>query len=446
MSGYATALAYLYGLQPRGVRLELERMRAATAMFGDPHQRLPCVHVAGTNGKGSVVAMLEHGMRAAGQKTGLYTSPHLHSFRERIQVDRVPISENDLVQLVDEVRTALSRPDAPILTFFEVAHLLAWLHFVRAKVDVVLLEVGLGGRFDATNIIDAPLLSVITSIGLDHTQYLGDTEASIAFEKAGIIKRGCPLVVGAVSPDARAVIEPVATEQDAPCVWVSDERFDESDGSVLEHRGANLRTRVPTFDDGQNTRTAMMAMMVLQQRGHFSSQAFGSDLGFERTSWIGRQEFVSASSSLPALLFDAAHNLDGCVRLAHSKAWREHSRVVLLFAVMADKNWKEMLDTLLPKVEVAVFPRVELDRALDPTALAQYALSLGKTAAVANGAADAIALLDEHQTRDAQTLWVVCGSIYFMAEARAELRARYRIAEGFDWDANALPHEAPIPM
>ena len=184
---YLDVVRWLYGLTPRGIRLELDRMRAACALAGDPQRSLRVIHVAGTNGKGATSAMIERIAREAGLSTGLYTSPHLHAFTERIRIDGRPIEEDEVVSRVEAIRALLAQPGAPELTFFEVTTLLAFQAFAERDLDLVVLEVGLGGRLDATNVIERPLACVITHVDLDHQAYLGNTLAEIAAEKAAIV-------------------------------------------------------------------------------------------------------------------------------------------------------------------------------------------------------------------------------------------------------------------
>ena len=213
---YAEAIQFLYGLQVFGANFGLETPRKLAALAGNPHEKLRFIHVAGTNGKGSTCAMLESIYRAAGLRVGLYTSPHLVSFRERVQVNRQLIPENDVARLAARIQESLKTfPADQHPTFFEVVTVLALEYFAEQKCDLVILETGLGGRLDATNIVN-PLASIITNIQFDHQQWLGDTLSKIATEKAGIIKPGVPVVTAADVPEALAVIENVSQKNNAP--------------------------------------------------------------------------------------------------------------------------------------------------------------------------------------------------------------------------------------
>ncbi|MBV8901518.1 MAG: bifunctional folylpolyglutamate synthase/dihydrofolate synthase, partial [Verrucomicrobia bacterium] len=213
------ALQWLFGFQNRGVKLGLDNVRALLADLGHPEAGLRCMHVAGTNGKGSVCAMAAAVARAAGVRTGLFTSPHLVRFNERIQVNGVPISDDEIVDGLSVIR---SKVEAHPATFFEITTALAFWYFQRRQVELAVLETGLGGRLDATNVVQRPAVAVITAIDLDHQAILGPTRTEIAREKAGIIKPGIPVVSGPQAPEVVAVLEKIARERQAPLSFVSE--------------------------------------------------------------------------------------------------------------------------------------------------------------------------------------------------------------------------------
>ncbi len=220
---YAEAIHFLYDLRLFGLKLGLENTFKLAALAGNPQERLRFIHVAGTNGKGSTCAMLESIHRTAGLRVGLFTSPHLVSFRERIQVDRQLMSEADVTRLVSELRPLLKQfPADHHPTFFEVVTVMALRHFAERQCDLVIWETGMGGRLDATNIV-TPLASVITNIGFDHQQWLGDTLAKIASEKSGIIKPGVPVITATDEPEALAVVEETAKRLAAPLTKVAQD-------------------------------------------------------------------------------------------------------------------------------------------------------------------------------------------------------------------------------
>ena len=414
---YLSAVRWLYGLEPRGIRLELDRLRAALALRGHPERGLRVVHVAGTNGKGSVSAMIAGSLRAAGLRVGLYTSPHLHRFVERVRVDGAPLGERALARRATELRALLEAPEAPQLTFFEVATLLALESFRDARVDVAVLEVGLGGRLDATNVIDAPLACAITRIARDHEAYLGHTIAQIAGEKAGIAKRGVPLVVGARDPEACAAIRERATSVGAsPVLWLGEEvqlREERAGRFAVCAAGAEvsgLRVALAGAHQHENAAIAVATLLTLRARGlDVPDDAIRRGLAGVR--WPGRLERARRGGF--TYLFDAAHNLDGCLALAaHLASLPRSGQRVLLFAAMSDKAHAQMLGALAPHFDAIVYTRPATPRAAEPETLASY--SPGEPVrAVPAALARAQALAGTSGTV------VVAGSIYLLAEARA---------------------------
>jgi len=306
LQDYETTKTYLCGIKIRGVRLGIDRMRLLAAALGNPERSYPCIHVAGTNGKGSVSAMLESIFRAAGWRTGLYTSPHLVRLGERMQVDRVPMSDDEIVAYARELQVhadalaARDIEDHP--SFFEFMTGAAFLHFARKRVDIAMVEVGLGGRFDATNIVE-PEIAVITSIGLDHCELLGDTLAKIAYEKAGIIKPGRPVVVGRMPPEALDEIARVAAERDAPLYSVEREY-----GSDLSHYPTpNLEGDYQRW----NAATAALVARLMPERWRLTPEVVARGLG--SVSWPGRWQRIRVGET-PVIL-DATHNPEGAEQL-----------------------------------------------------------------------------------------------------------------------------------
>ncbi len=302
-AGYPAVQDYLFGLKAGGVKFGIDRMRLFAAALGHPERAVPCVHVAGTNGKGSVSAMLEAILRAAGRRTGLYTSPHLVRLGERVQVDRRLLTEAEICAYVDELRpvaAALAAAGGPEdrPSFFEFMTGMAFLQFARQRCDVSLIEVGMGGRLDATNVVD-PLVGAITSIGLDHCEFLGDTEAQIAAEKAGIIKPGRPVVIGRMPAAAEAVIRAIAAARQAPVV------------SVAAEYGDDLAAYPPTNLEGDyqrwNAATAALVARALPADWGVGEAAIAA--GLLQVDWPGRWQRVRLGGRLAVL--DASHNPEG---------------------------------------------------------------------------------------------------------------------------------------
>lgn len=295
----AATLRWLTGLRNLGSRLGIDRMRALAERLGRPERCAPCFHVAGTNGKGSTSAMIEAIQRAHGRRTGLYTSPHLVQLGERLQVDRVPATEARVVALAEELRPhyeAIAAADAGLApTFFELITAAAWLEFRAAQVDVMVLETGLGGRLDATNLC-SPEVCVITSIGLDHQEYLGPTLAAIAGEKAGILKPGVPVVVGQLPAEAEAVVVERARAVGAPVHFVRD-RF----GAALPE------TNLVGAHQRWNAGAAWLACELATRLPFEPSRAAAA---LQQISWAGRWQRLALRDGR-ALIVDGSHNEEG---------------------------------------------------------------------------------------------------------------------------------------
>jgi dihydrofolate synthase / folylpolyglutamate synthase len=321
-------LRSLYARIPLGMRLGLDAMEAACRDAGSPERAFPAVHVAGTNGKGSVSAMVEAVARASGLRTGLFTSPHLCRFAERIRIDGRPIEDGLLVPLLEQALTV-----GADLSFFETATLAAFLAFRAAKLDLVVVEVGLGGRLDATNVIPAPRAACITRIAKDHTDKLGETLIEIGREKAGIAKPGLDIVVGQTDPEVRAAIDRVARDRGATTSSAED---DEAANAFVKTAAVGL----PGAHQLANARIAY----VLGRRLGASHDACAR--GIRDVEWPGRLETVRTKDG--AVLLDAAHNPDGVASLVAYLRTLElpAERVALVFGVLADKAWEEMQDGL----------------------------------------------------------------------------------------------------
>jgi dihydrofolate synthase/folylpolyglutamate synthase len=313
LAGYAAVQDYLFGLKAGGVKFGVDRMRLLAERIGHPERSVPCIHVAGTNGKGSVSAMLEAILRAAGKKTGLYTSPHLVRLGERVQVNRSILSEEEITAFVRELQPIADSigeegGDGDRPTFFEFMTAMAFLQFARRRCDVSLIEVGLGGRLDATNIV-VPEVAVITSIGMDHCEMLGNTLGAIASEKAGIIKKGRPVVIGRVPPEAEAAIRAIAASVGANVV------------SVREEYGEDISRYPTTGLEGDyqrwNGATATLAARLLGPAFGITENSIRSGLG--SVDWAGRWQRTTIGGRLVVL--DSSHNPEGAsvldTNLAH---------------------------------------------------------------------------------------------------------------------------------
>ena len=370
---YEQALQYIHSLHRFGVKPGLERIAALCTALGSPQERLRCVHVAGTNGKGSACAMLAGIAMAAGMKTGLYTSPYVFEFRERMRIDGEMIPEEDLcrwTQILKDIAEALPEP----VTEFEFNTALAFAWFAEQGCELVVLEVGLGGRWDATNLIKAPLCSVIMKVALDHTEFLGDTLAKIAAEKCGIVKPGFP-VVCTCGQDAEAldVIEKTCEVRNSPLLVAHEAECEVLRSSLAgsECVLAGLPVRVP-LAGRHMCQNALAAVKTARLLG-FSDEAI--QIGISRVSMPGRMQVLSAR---PLVLFDGGHNAD-CAR-ALAAALEEYcpgQRFRALCGMMADKDVQEYLRILRPHIGHFIACGLDNPRALSAEALAEYARAAG---------------------------------------------------------------------
>jgi dihydrofolate synthase/folylpolyglutamate synthase len=409
-----------------GIRMGIGRMQDFLSTVGDPHRRYPVIHVAGTNGKGSTVRILGSVLRAAGYRVGEYTSPHLQRINERVQVDGIPITDEELERLLsstDEARhqwVAELDDDVPadrVLTYFEMITAVAFQHFAASEVDVAIVEVGLGGRLDATNVVD-PLITVITSIGLDHTRQLGNDCASIAAEKAGIIKTGVPLVLGVVGADAARVIRTIAHERGAQLVRAED------DFRVLQHRDGTFgwsycgRTehglRVGMSGDHQMA-NAGVALTLLAMIGDRFPIPDWNDVvrGLAEARHPGRLEQAKAG-----LLIDCAHNVMGASSLAeYLRALPRTGRRTLLLGTSTDKDPREMMGPLASQVDRVWTTHCAHPRAMPAGDLAQKLVDVRVPVLPAGPIEDALAMAMEQRESDAD-LVVVAGSVFLAGAVR----------------------------
>lgn len=360
---YRDAIAYLYRLEPRGISLGLTRMQEALALRGDPHLGPTYVLVAGTNGKGSVASLLASVAKESGLRTGLYTSPHLHRLGERFRVNGRPMPTRELARRISAIRAFVEHPATPALTFFEICTVLAFEYFRDQRCDLVVLEVGLGGRLDATNVV-VPRLSVITRVALDHQDRLGHTLPEIAREKAGIIKPGVPVVTGERAPESLRVIRARARKLGAPLSTIDRDftsRVGEQGFAVQVGEALYTRLRLPLRGayQGDNLACAVAGVQALREGG-LAIDERALRRGVARARWPGRLELLEGA---PDLLCDAAHNPDASAALADHVRGLGYRRKVLLFGVLKDKDYERMLALLLPCFDEVVFTTPSSPRA-----------------------------------------------------------------------------------
>jgi len=428
---YQETIDYLFGLQKHGIKFGLSNSVQLMGLMGDPQRRFRSVHIAGTNGKGSTAAFLACMLKAAGYRVGLYTSPHLVSFTERIRINGVPVTEERVVGLAERVRARYenvrSAEGGPLTpTFFEVTTAMAFTCFAEERVDIAVVEAGMGGRLDSTNVI-APLVSVITNIDLEHTEFLGTTVGLIASEKAGIIKPGVPVVTGAVQPEALAVIEQQARlagspvfrmPQDFGVEQVAADREQEFDYRGISARLPRLRIVMLGRHQVGNACLALAAAECIGKAGMKISEA-ALRAGLADAVWEGRLERVAQS---PDIYLDGAHNPASAQVLADAlrDLKRSYRRMVLVVGILKDKDYRGILDRLVPLADRVVLTRPNYSRALDTASLAAEISTLHGDVASTGSVAEAIDLARRETARD--DLIIITGSLYTVGDARAAFR------------------------
>jgi dihydrofolate synthase/folylpolyglutamate synthase len=416
---------YLGHLQHFGIKLGLENIMALLGTLGDPHLSFPSVHVAGTNGKGSVSAMLEEILRGHGFRTGLYTSPHLVSVEERIRVGGEAITPERFCVLLERIRGTIEGLMAAGRlvyhpTFFEVLTALAFVHFAESRLDVAVLEVGMGGRFDATNVV-RPLVAVITTISRDHEKHLGSTLRQIAFEKAGIIKPGVPVVCGVPGGVALREIRRLARERGAPLVQVFGPRTrleaSRTDGAFRFRyaSGADEYAYTPGLagrHQGTNAAVAIAAAEVLGRTWRPLRKA-GILRGIRRTRWPGRLETVSRQ---PLVVLDGAHNEEGTDSLASYIRSVIRKPAILVFAAMKDKDIRAMARRLFPQAQTVILTRVPHKRSALPEEIWEAAREFRDRIRLEPDVSTAVRLALEESA--GRTPVVIAGSLFLVGEVK----------------------------
>lgn len=385
---YEETLVYLFDLERFGIKLDLSNITSLMNRLGNPHLKFSFIHIAGSNGKGSVAALLQSILSASGYRTGLYTSPHLVDFRERIRIGDELIDKNFIAGFVNDLKEEIDKNG---YTFFEVSTALAFSYFAKHKVDIVVLETGMGGRLDATNIV-TPLISIITNISLEHTEHLGTTLPQIAFEKAGIIKTEVPTITAVDNPEVLRVIKNVCAERESPLLVInidsstSDEKLsplpqgerDRMRGNLKIHR---LSLDQTIFDFGQyknlklslagrhqvtNAGLAICAIEKLKEMG-WKIKTKAVREGLKDVNWRGRLEIFRKN---PLTLLDVAHNPAGTKTLVDAlDELSPQKKIIFIFGVMADKDYPSMLKEICRKAKFIVLTKPDYKRAADPELL-----------------------------------------------------------------------------
>lgn len=414
MKEYSDALRYLYNLEKFGIVFGLENIRWILNIMGNPQDFLKTIHIGGTNGKGSVACMLSNISKEAGYTVGRYTSPHLVSFTERIVINEAEIKEEEVTEVTEFVRQKVEKEDKNrFFTFFDFTTALAFEYFNRKKVDISIIEVGLGGRLDSTNVIK-PLISIITNVAFDHMDYLGEGIIEIAKEKAGIIKEGVPIITGATDM-ARHVIEETAKELRSPVYMLGKDFFYEKIGDqCMSYSGLNKRLPdifVNLKGDHQftNVALALCAIEVLLSLG-FPVNEDSIYNALSSIKWHGRLEVVKER---PVIILDGAHNLHGAHALSEfmNTHYRD-KRKILIFGVMKDKEYKEMLEEITPLMDTTILTRPDIERALPPDYMKAYVRGAIITEDVRSALKEAKTIAKD------KDLILITGSFYTVGEAK----------------------------
>lgn len=406
-------LEWLFAQEASGIKFGLENTKELLERMGNPHQKFRSVHIAGTNGKGSVSAMTESVLREAGYATGLYTSPHLVDFSERIRVCGEKISDREFLELAEEVRHHADEmlAESKKLTFFELTTVIAFAHFARKGVEIAVVEVGMGGRLDSTNVI-TPEACAITPISMEHAEFLGDTIAKIAAEKAGIIKPGIPVVSSKQLDDAMAVIR---SKADILTVAGEDSKFEiissDSSGTEIFSDAVCMNLSVPLIGryQGDNCALAVLLLKELMNRGiYIPDEAFVS--GLQKTRWPGRLETVSFN---PRIIIDCTHTPAGAEAVA-SEVKRIFGRVMLVFGILNDKDVNGLAEKFGPVSEEAFIVTPDSKRAL-PAELTAESFEPYTKVQICSSLSDAISAAKDKAGRDGVVL--ITGSLYMAGEA-----------------------------
>ncbi len=425
---YQQTLAYLYGLQKMGIKLGLANISRLLASLGHPERQFPSVQVAGSNGKGSTCAYLASILQAAGFKVGLYTSPHLIDFTERIKINNQPIPPERVVELSQRLRTLVAadlcfNSGTNYPTFFETVTALAFEYFREEEIDIAVLETGMGGRLDATNVVN-PLLAVITNLCLEHQAYLGETLAEIAAEKAGIIKKQTPVLTAVSQPEALECLEQTCRQQDAALHQLQHEvkahlqqRWPWQLFSLETPSGTLTDLSINLLGDCQlqNALLAVRAAQLLSAETGWQIEEAAIRKGLAQTQWPGRMQLMATR---PWLLLDGAHNPTAVKELLHNLALFPHRRLIVVLGVMEDKDLAGII-SLFGQADTLILTRAGIPRAASPQELAAK-LNNPKGRVIATESVSE-ALRQAQALTGKNDLICVTGSLYVVGEAQADL-------------------------
>lgn len=414
-AAYKNCLDSMYGLKRFGIKLGLATIKNILSALHNPQNNYSCIHVAGTNGKGSVASALASILQEAGYKTGLFTSPHLVTFNERIRINNHLISNKMVVESYNAVKKVHQGSREP--TFFEFSTAMALYVFSKEKVDWAVIETGMGGRLDATNIIK-PAISIITNISIEHKAYLGNTIEKIAGEKGGIIKRGVPVITGAKQKNAISVLKKIAGEKRAPFYLYGKDFKRRNKGESFTYYGIEnlwpgMQTGLAGSHQIENAALALAACEMLGRKINLPVEKIRN--GLLKINWPGRLEVVSAS---PYIILDGAHNLGASRTLSRFLSEKFKSRkITVITGMLDDKPYPAMLKNILSAASRAILTKPVIDRALEPETLYEASKGIIKNIKIIPDVKDAI----DYAVRTASKNEVICitGSLYVVGEAKA---------------------------
>ncbi len=409
---YKDALNFLYSLQKYGIKFGLSKTENLLKKLDTPQKDLKFIHIAGTNGKGSVATYLNFILMNAGYRVGLYTSPHLVSFTERMRINGENISKRDVVHYTKLIKYVMDQSEPP--TFFEAVTAMAIKYFADKKVDIVILETGMGGRLDATNIVD-PILTIITNVSLEHQEFLGNTIESITKEKAGIIKDKIPLVTGINQEKSIQIVEDICMKKNASMYVLERDFSCIQENGVYNYYGINhnyngLKSGLNGIYQKNNLALALASIEILNNKG-FSTKDEHVINGVKQAFWPGRMHIVSKA---PIILLDGAHNIAAMHGLKESVKNMEYDKLILVIGIMEDKDTKEILDIIVPMTDFTIYTRPNYYRAMDPFKLKEQYKKVHKYEIINN--LERAIVRAEHIANENDMI-LITGSLFTVGEA-----------------------------
>ncbi|MFV1952093.1 MAG: folylpolyglutamate synthase/dihydrofolate synthase family protein [Nitrospinota bacterium] len=432
MRDYNETIQYLCNLQQLGIDLNLTRISGLLHLIDNPHNYLKAVHIAGTNGKGSVAAIIDSILQVCGYRTGLYTSPHLYDLGERIRIKNNMIPEDKIVKITEKIREIIEVD--PIyngkLTFFEFITAMAFIYFAEEGIDIAIVETGMGGRLDATNVL-TPLISVITDIDYDHIDFLGRSLREIAGEKGGIIKENGVVVTTSQHPEVISEIERICEERNAGLIILGRDFYidiikSDISGNIfnLNSRDNTLRDlRIPLLGRHQIINAAVAVEVCLRLRGiGFDITEAGIKKGLEKVEWKGRMEIISGS---PYILLDGGHNPAGTKALVRTLSYFRYRRLFLVIGILEDKDIAGIMETLMPISDHITLVRPDIPRGADPEILKDEASKIGKNVVIIEDIPSALQSVRDKTDKD--DMICVTGSLFTVAEARSHLAGSHKL-------------------